>query len=87
LRSLESTPIDFAMESFVRYSKLELVLGDSKLEFIVEPKFPSLLVDFQFFNSALSKFAKPKLLYGSIDLYIGFPILATIFFQLFEIFS
>ncbi len=46
MRSLESTPIDFAMESFVKYSKPELVLSDSKLEFIVELEFLSLLVEF-----------------------------------------
>ncbi len=78
---------------FVRYSKLELVLANSKLKFIVDLEFPTtslkrcLSMEFQFFGSFLSKSAKPKLLSISVDSYIGFPMLATKFFLLIEVFD
>jgi hypothetical protein len=46
LKSSKSTFIDFGVESFSKYSKLELVLADSKLEFIVELEFSFLSVEF-----------------------------------------
>jgi hypothetical protein len=36
LKNLKFTPIDFGVESSIKYSKLELFLVDSKLEFVVE---------------------------------------------------
>jgi hypothetical protein len=62
-------------------------MANSKLEFAVELEFPSLLVEFKIFNLALPKSIKPKLIFSSIDLYVGSPMLATGFSQLIEIFD
>jgi hypothetical protein len=87
LKSLESTPTDSRVESFVKYSKPELVLTDSKLEFIVELKFSSLLVEFQFFGLSLLESTKLKLLSNLVDLYIGSLMSAIGFFWLTMIFG
>jgi hypothetical protein len=81
LKSLESTPTDFGVESFIKYSKPELVLAHSKLEF------SSLLVEFQFFGLPLLKSTKLKLLFDLVDLYIGYLMLAIGFFWLTMIFG
>jgi len=92
-KSLESTPTDYNVEFFVEYSKPELFLADSKLEFIVELKFPTsslkvcLLVEFQLFNWSLSKFIKLKILFSLIVLNTSFPMLRTRFFQLTMVFG
>jgi len=44
LKRLESTPIDFRVEFLVKYSKLELMLANFKLEFIVKLEFPTTLI-------------------------------------------
>jgi hypothetical protein len=87
LQSLKSTPIDYGVESFVGYSKPKLLMVDSKLEFIVESKFRSLSMEFQFFGMFLPKSARPKLLFDSIDPYIGFLMLRIGSFWLTEIFG
>jgi hypothetical protein len=75
------------VESFVGYSKLELILVNSKLEFIVELEFLFLSMEFQSFGSSLPKFVELKLLSGSIDSYIGSPISTIGFFWLNMIFG
>ncbi len=81
------------MESFIGYSKLELFLVDSKLEFVAKLEFPivslkrCLLVDFQFFNRSLSKLVEPKLLSSLVGPYIIYLMLVTIFFQLIMVFG
>jgi hypothetical protein len=80
LKSLKSTPTDSKVESFVKYSKLELVLTNSKLEFMAELKFSSLLVEFQFFGLSLLKSTKLKLFSKLVDMYIGYLMSTTRFF-------
>jgi hypothetical protein len=55
-KNSKSTPVDFGVESLIRYSKLELFFIDSKLEFVAKPKIPCaslercLLMECQFFG-------------------------------------
>jgi hypothetical protein len=78
LKSSESTPTDYKVESWVKYSKPKFVMVDSELKFVSESKFPMALIvnylsmEFPFFDSFLLKSTKPKLLFSSIDSYIGF---------------
>jgi hypothetical protein len=86
MKSSKSSPLIFELESLVKYSKLELILDDSKLEFNVEPKFPTILierclvVEIQLFGLLLSKSVELKLLFDSIDPYIGSPMLIIEYF-------
>jgi hypothetical protein len=41
LKSLESTSTNFRVESLVGYFKLELFMANSRLEIVVELKFPT----------------------------------------------
>jgi hypothetical protein len=74
------------VESLVKYSKLEFVVVDSELEFVFKLKFlitlakNCLLVEFQLFDSSIPESIELKFPFGSVDLYIGFPMLTTDFF-------
>jgi hypothetical protein len=56
LKNSKSTPVDFGVESLIKYSKSKLFLIDSKLEFVFKPKIPCaslercLLMECQFFG-------------------------------------
>jgi hypothetical protein len=88
MKSLKSILIDSGVEFLVRYSKLELVLVNSKLEFTVELKIPTSLVkmcpimEIQLFDLLLPKSIEPKFLSSLINSYINFPMLVIRFFGL-----
>jgi hypothetical protein len=80
----KSTSTDPWMEPFVEYSKPELFLLDSKLEFVNKPKFPTvlsgrcLLVEFQLFGWFLP---------NSMDHILGFRCQQSNFFGLIMFFN
>jgi hypothetical protein len=87
MKSLKSTLIDFGVEFLVRYSKLELVLVNSKLEFTVELEIPTslvkmcLIMEIQLFDLLLPKSIEPKFLSILVNSYISFPMLVIRFFD------
>ncbi len=87
MKSLKSTLINFGVEFLVRYSKLELVLVNSKLEFTVELEIPTslvercLIMEIQLFDLSLPKSIEPKFLSSLINSYISFPMLVIKFFD------
>jgi hypothetical protein len=86
MKSLKSTLIDFGVEFLVMYSKLDLVLVNSKLEFIVELEIPTslvercLIMEIQLFDLLLPKSIEPKFLSSLVNSYIRFLMLVIRFF-------
>ncbi len=86
-KSIESTSVNFGVESFVGYSKPKLFMASSNLEFVVEPKFPTILskrchlVEFQLFYWFLSEINGMKIIFGLVVLYFGLLMPTTNFFS------
>ncbi len=92
-KSLKSTPTDYRVEFLLGIPNRKLFLANSKLEFVVELKFPTsslkrcLLVEFQLFGWSLLKSIEPKIVFGLVVPYIGSLMLVTGFFQLTMVFG
>ncbi len=91
--SLESTSINYGVESSLGYSKPKLFMDDSKLELVVEPKFSIIsskmcrLVEVQLFYWSLSEINGLKIIFSSVVLYFGLSMPITNFFQLTMVFG
>jgi hypothetical protein len=89
----KSTSTDPQMEPFVGYSKTKLFLIDSKLEFVMTPKFPTVLskrcflLEFQLFGWFLPKFDGSKFVSNLVVSYFEFVMPTTKFFWLIMVFT
>lgn len=92
-KNSKSTSTDPQMEPFVKYSRPKLFLIDSKLEFVIKPKFPTMLskscflVEFQLFGWFLPKFDGLKIVYNLVISYFRFVMPTTNFFWLIVVFN
>jgi hypothetical protein len=83
---LKSTPTDFGVEFSIKYSTPKLLWANSKLEFIVQPKFPIILlkrclsVESHLFDGFLLKSIELIIISSLVVLYVGSLMSTTEFF-------